>query len=173
MKLHKFKDRKDVQHNLYIYEERLAELRDKYGWINGRKAHPLYAIESRNLKRGIRRYKRLIMEIDKRQNQIVGIANMLCIFLGKNVKNSAQDMSVDMKIARGMYYKYCLEEGICGSVISEYVGAHPNTAAKGRMAFTKSFIAHPERKELYYRWKEYIESYIEMYKEEKNEGEIF
>jgi hypothetical protein len=161
MKLYRQKDRANITSNIWEYQRRLKIVKERYnvkpGRHNDRAKLLLYFIESKKIKKSIRRWKRAIMAIDKRSNQVIAIGNHLCYFTGINVKGSAANMEERFRIARGIFYKYCLEHNIHGTVVSDYVGSHQNTAAKGRINFTNSFQKHPEKRELYNRFKLYME----------------
>ena len=100
----------------------------------------------------------VVIEIEVRQRaHIVWLGNQVAIFSGYNVKEAIGSKLPEMKRIRGLFFKFGLEHGMVGKLMGEYVGTkNPNTPSRIRSEFTQSFKKTPENKELYYRFKEFV-----------------
>jgi len=106
----------------------------------------------------IRSWEKQIRRMDKRHNQLIAIANHLALFSGVNVKNSIGYTSSKYRQIRGLFSKYCLENGISATLVAEYIGAsRGDIVSASRKAFTRSFEKKPMNRELFNRFKLYIE----------------
>lgn len=157
MRLYKHNDKNKLQSHIWEYKRRRGELREKYGVKNGLGAPQIYKEKVYNINLKIRGWQKMIEDIEKRDNQLIAIANHLCYFLGINIKNSINYTDKKHRLARNIYYKYCLENNISATLVAEYVGAsRGDIAARGRLSFNKSFEKHPENRDVYRRWETYI-----------------
>lgn len=153
MKLYRFTDRSKLYAKIYIYLERREEMKKRYKG-NSRD----YKMATRNIDNKLMTWRRGIKMIDERQNKIIAIANLLCLFMGENVKDGVRYTSDKAKLARHIFYKYCLENRIPSTLVADYVGAsRQDVVTRGREAFTRSFQAYPHNREMYNRFKSYIQ----------------
>lgn len=161
MKLYKPEDRAKIYKQIWKYKQRREEKRKKFGVVNGRRAPEEYKIAVHNINNKIRNWEKSIRMIDKRNNQMIAIANHIAYFSGINVKNSVNYTSQKHKLARNIFYKFGLENGIPATCLASYVGAtRGDTVARGRKRFTKTFSTHPENKQKWLNFKNYYEEDI-------------
>lgn len=159
MKLYRNSDKNKLQHNIWIYKQRRENIRKRYGVINGMLAPEAYKHSVFNINRKIRSWQHMIRDIDKNNNKLIAVANYLALFCGANVKNSVKNTSPQYRVAKAIYAKYMLENGMSATLVAEYMGfSRGDSVARLRMSFTESFKTDAENRELYYRFKNYMEN---------------
>lgn len=137
----------------------MAHTRGQYlHWIRMYEKRRLkYTIQKENASRKIKLWKRQIKRMDDKVIQITAIGNHVAYFTGVNVKGCAGSKAKNVTVAKGIFYKYCLENEINGNVLRQYTGdASKNSPGRIRREFTASFASSPENKDLWERWKLYI-----------------
>lgn len=163
MRLHKASDRAKIQSWIGTYKTRREEMRERYGVERQGfilKCTEDYKRASENINNRIRNWEKAINMIDKRNNQVMAVANQLALFTGINVKNSIRNTSSEHRLTRNLFYKYCLENDISATYVAEYVGAsRGDIVARGRLKFTNGFAKHPENKEKWINFKRYLEEH--------------
>jgi hypothetical protein len=146
------------QSMLHTYLQRRDNLRKKYNWQPGKSNCPEYGKAVLKIRKKINVIQKRLRAIEQREQRLRSISEMLEEFLGYNVHFSLRHDNPNQSwgtapVARGIFYKYCLENGHQGSEVARFVGAKARyTASEGRLAFTRSFKQKPERKELYHRF---------------------
>lgn len=99
----------------------------------------------------------MISKIDSNNNKLLAISNALIYYTGVNVKRSALGTSARYRMARYIFYKYCLEHNLSATLVADFVGAsRGDVAARARLKFTKSFAKSPKNRELYMGFCSYI-----------------
>lgn len=157
MKLYTSEDKDRIVRHVWEYRKRRDKLREIYGVINGRRAPDEYKKKAKKINNKIRQWQHTIKMVERRTNQLIAIANELAYYTCINVRNSIDKITPEYRKARNIYYKYCLEIGIPATLIAEYVGAsRGDVVARGRLSFNRSFEKHPENRELYVRFRDYI-----------------
>ncbi len=153
MKLYRFTDRSKLYGKIYIYLQRRQEMKERYKG-NSRD----YKMAVRNIENKLMTWRRGIKMIDERQNKIIAIANHMCTFMGENVKGGIRYTSERHRLARNIFNKYCLENRIPSTLVADYIGAaRQDVVTNARDSFTRSFQKHPENRDMYNRFKNYIE----------------
>lgn len=155
MKIYTPNDKNTIQQKIHIYKERRNKLRQKYGVSERRKAPDEYMRKISNINRKIRSWNQLLGTIDERKIAAIAIANHICYFMGVNVKNIGGKKDFNSMIAKGLYSKYGMENGICGKVLSEYMNLSSKTAPRLRMGFTR-MLSVREYKEKWLSFKNYM-----------------
>lgn len=162
MKLYKAQDRKLIYAHLWNYKKRREEVRKKYGVVNGNAAPEEYKNRVVNLNRKIRLWSKTLKVIDKRNNQLMAVANCLSYFSGINVKDSIKEDTPRHRLARNLFYKYCLENEIPATCVAEYVGAtRGDTVARARLTFTGTIQKDEEKWQTWQNFKRYMQEQIE------------
>lgn len=135
-----------------VYERRRGVLRQKYGVGTDEYRKRVKYINQRigTFKKGIKR----LLAVKEKLNKI-----RLAIddFMGIDVRNTKFAQSKGGIIAKGIFFKYCMEHGISGKYPNEYVGnKSPYTASRIRKRFSLSFKVKKENKELYHKFLKFM-----------------
>lgn len=146
--------REDYYQQIFIYKQRRLRMRKKYGFHT-----PEYNQKVKRINQKIGIWKAQMRVIDTSNIRVMAIGNALSMFLGYNVRGSGErERDKDALVARGIFFKYCLEHGINGKWLRAYTrDERLNTPTDNRIRFTNSFISIPANKELYNKFKVYIE----------------
>ena len=96
--------------------------------------------------------------IDERKDRIVELGKAVQEYTGVNVYNIGPASQRDKRIyeATALFSKWGLEHGINGLYLSQYMGKYKDAAGRTRLAFTRAFEKQPDRKELYYKFCQYV-----------------
>lgn len=133
---------------IWIYEKRREEARIKYG----KKAGATIVLTKK-----IKNWKGQITRIDRRNDKIRFIISTVNYYF--NVDISSTCMDTDHKLARRIYYKYAIEDGINGIYLIDFIGRkEPKLAANSRRNFTKTFKTNKSNREAYHNFKFYIKN---------------
>jgi hypothetical protein len=160
-RLYRASDKAKLKKNVLEYKRRRNILRERWGIVNGRAVPEGYTQAAHNLNTKIKVWKNAMDAIDKRNNQLLAISNAMSLFLGVNVKNSNLNTAPRWKLGRFIFYKYCLEVGLSATLVAEFTGASTAySISRARRSFTASFANNPSNREMYYRFKTYIEDYL-------------
>lgn len=144
--------RANVSSNILTYKKRRDELTEKYDDVEIIRKHRDV------IQQKINNWNRKIRVMDERKNRIVALGNAVAYFTGINVKDVGEDSQRIKNIyeATALFAKWGLEHEINGLFLSQYMGKHKDAAGRTRLAFTRDFETMPERKELYYRFCDYM-----------------
>lgn len=108
------------------------------------------------LQKKINRWANQIKIIDKRNDKIKSIDNAIKDFLGVSVKGRGIDTSsknTHLQLAKKIFYKYGIEQGINGAFLCKYTDTtNPYSASRSRILFTQSFQDNKENSEMYHRF---------------------
>lgn len=156
------KRRKKLYEMIWIYKKRRTELREKFGVTvihNGHKKLPdEYKKHSSVLNKKIGIWNREIRKIDMKTKNIMKLKKAVEIFTGQNISNQiGHNVSESVKIAKCIYYKFGLENGLLGTLLSECIGSQPQQPRKYRKRFTQSFTTNPKNKEIWLQFKAFYE----------------
>jgi hypothetical protein len=159
MRLYRAKDRGIVYTRIFTYKQRRDEVRKQYGVVNGIKAPNGYKARVKRLNNKIANWRKVIAEIDKRNNKVMAIANHISYFMAKQVKNSATSTDKTMILARCIFCKYGLENGIPATYLSDYIGySRGDTVARMRLKFNEHLRLNKQPyRDIWNRWKLYME----------------
>lgn len=111
------------------------------------------------LTKKVRVLKKIITLREKRQEKLRTSASYIKDFFEVNVHKIGGNIGrkKNEQIAKSVFYKYCIENGIRGSYIADYCGLKcKETPCKQRKCFTRSFKTNPENKEIYHRFLIYV-----------------
>jgi hypothetical protein len=154
------KSKHDYQKYISTYLQRREIIRKKFNVINGNSACIEYHEAVKNINKKIQNWRKQIRRIKKREKLIKELDNKIIEFMGASVKNTIYKNDKISNISRFIFYKYGLESGINGILLSQYVGSkRKELAGNGRKRFNKSFIKNEYNKEIWYRFKEFINKY--------------
>lgn len=139
------KKRADLYHKIYVYKKRIEALKPN-SVSNGL----TYIERKRRLQWRITSWESQIKKIDESKSPAIkNIAEKVGQFIGYSVKGSKK-----MAIGRKLFYRWGLENGIQGSLLSQYTGSTRNrTAAEVRIRFIRSLSTNPKDKDLWERFK--------------------
>lgn len=148
-----------------------AKLIKMYGsWCNSGNRHvknriivPIRDVKViKRLTKKINWYQTMEKTIKDRKNAVIALANHVAYFTGYNVKNSPSCRREIANIARGIFCKWGLENGIKGVMLEEYMGYTKHSrAGETRLNFIKSFSKNNNNKEMWLRFKTYYKDAIE------------
>lgn len=156
MKLAKFKDKNIYERKMHVYKARREEHRARFGVENGKKAPEGYKLAVANINKKIRSWEHTIDDIEKRRNKTIALANDIALFMGITVKNIGASREIRPMLAKFIFCKYGMENGIPGVHLAEYMGINTRQASYLRMSFTKK-LGQREYKEMWERWKKFLE----------------
>lgn len=145
-------ERDKLYHHILNYKKRIEEKKKKYGrWYPG----------ARRMNSKITTWKQHIKRIERRDLEMRKLDNYLKEFLGFSVKDTCEKNSLkqphELRLARKIFYKYGLENGLRGNWLARYVGAKDKaTPSRGRLEFTRSFKTNRGNKEMWERFKSYL-----------------
>lgn len=155
---------------VWQYKNRREALRQQYPLSKTfpTKRPEEYKRKAWRLDRKIKIWQKQIRNMDVVQNKIIALGNAIAYFTGCNVKSSGGTQGVKrMLLARSLFFKWGLENGIEGTSLMKYTGdTSVNTAARLRYSFTQSFGEGKENKDTWERFKIYIKDLSERDKGE-------
>lgn len=122
------------------------------------KKRRLTALDKTRINSRIKTCKKAIKRIEDRESKVKRLDALVMEFfdvVSMRGSNSAGRVSDDLfLLARKVFYKYGMENGIKGSQLERYTGASSWTAGRSRMQFTRSFT---NNKNNYEKWKQFAE----------------
>lgn len=151
---------------IHTYKTRREILRRKYGitdLFHSGKLPPGYTKRAYKLQKQIRNYKEIIKRLDKVWDKIFLLEKVVVAFTGQKIKYTFRQNDKELRIAKYLYYKFGLENGIRGLELRQYLGVPYSNRfqpLKFRARFTKSFQSVPENKELWIRFKRFYEQSV-------------
>ncbi len=134
---------------LWIYTKRRNAIRNKMGMRN-----PDYAKAVYNISNQIKVCQHAIKRIDKRNKKLSEIVKKVNEFY--EVKIESTLINKRHTLARNCFYKYGIDNGIGGRIVSSYIRRPNRAAARARRTFTQSFKSKPENKEQYHKFLNYM-----------------
>lgn len=143
----------NYQQRLHVYNERREEARKKYGGT------PEYAKRVEKINSMIWRCNRALKNIEKYEEKLREINSQVREFLGVSVYMVGNCGSNRvLNDAKNVFHRHCMENRIPCSYIAKFCGLKkPETPAVQRKAFIRSFATNTHNRELWYRWKEFLQ----------------
>ena len=147
-----YKTKNRYQTVLCEYLNRREEMKRKYGRTS------LYAERAKKINLKISICKKALRRIEEKERQLSEINAMIREFLGVSVwMRSYVSKGID-RDARNIFYRHAIEQGISSYYITKFCGIKkPNRASVQRKVFIRSFATNVHNRELWYRWKEYLQ----------------
>lgn len=155
--------KKIILSKIHTYKKRRNELRAEYG--NGWHYNKEYARRSRTITARLAAYVFYYNDWDFRHRVLKVIHNHVCIFLGMDngkFRNLKELPTPTEKLGIRIFCKFVLENiefGITGRTINEFVGSTATNNKYSwyiRSTYNKSLLKHPERREVYKKFREYF-----------------
>lgn len=102
--------------------------------------------------------KREVVRIDKISAKIKILVEAVKAFSGiRGLKGNARNIGL-LKLAKGLFYKYGIENGIRSSNLRDYIGSRNNTPGYDyRKWLTKEITNNPATKQVWENFKRYME----------------
>lgn len=148
-------------HKIYVYQQRRSKLRAKFG-VKDNKSPKNVPQEYRdavlNINNKIRTWNRQINRIDAVTQKLSAIESAVVNFVGTKIRNiNGQNLPHEVTLAKGIYFKYALENGLQGVDAKRFIGGskHDGQALAYRKRFTNSFKSNPENREKWNQFKEF------------------
>lgn len=102
-------------------------------------------------------FRHAIAKIEKKEKFMDSVIEKIIEYNGINVLKIPKQLRDTEKInTRYCFYKYCIEHGIRGNFIANYLNQDNETAIRGRLFFTRSFNENPKNREFYHRFLQYM-----------------
>lgn len=147
---------------IWVYKGRRNKLRERYGikQVHFRK-EPLpegYIVEVAKYSNKIKVWKRQIRNIDALNERLHNLEKAVIQFTHTKFKNinGYDALKKEIRLAKSLYYKFGLENGIRGKELRLHIGGIREVQpAAYRKKFTQSFTTNPENKETWIRFKEF------------------
>ena len=168
--------RAKLQRWIWNYQKRneddKARLKLKYGDWNKRGLDRVSPPEEwirifKSRKRKIDRWKRAMKIMDERSSKHNKLISIVEGFFGETLKVEGPISRKRPGPKLGVLFKYGLENGYTGYDLAKAIGIRPSVdrqiPSEARINFTKSFETIPENREIYTRFKRYVEekAYLE------------
>lgn len=118
---------------------------------------PIYKTERYILlTKRISQWTKEIKRIENRKRKIQKIVSAINEYFLVDIKSRSTNK--DVVLARMIYFKYGLENRICGTHLLRHIGRrHPDVARYNRTKLNRSFVDNPENKDAYLRFKRNFE----------------
>lgn len=145
---------------IWMYKKRRDELRKQFGITVVHNGHKKWSDEykekSKNLTRKIGTWTRQIKRIDDLTEKLHKIEMAVIHFTGQQISGQVgQKVTSSVKLAKSIYYKFGLENGIEGTILCGKIGSHEKQPSIYRTRFTKSFQTNPKNKEIWLQFKDF------------------
>lgn len=119
---------------LWTYLDRRSKMRLKYP------DQKQYEKASFKVCSKIKTLKNAIARIEKKEKFMEGVRQKIIDYNGVDVRSLPPQMRDVEKInSRYCFYKYCIENGVRGNYIGNWIGFGSTAAIRGRVLFTRSF----------------------------------
>lgn len=142
-----------LQARIWNYQHRRDRAREMYGI-----GSPRYKKTSQNATREIYNCTRRMKRIDKITEKLNRINRRMVDFLGISVHGNGNSRDKNVCMARNLFYKYCLENGITGNYVADFCGLSKKVQpCEQRLTFTRSFANRPANREMWHRFQAYME----------------
>lgn len=147
---------------IWLYKKRRQELRARYGITvlhNGHRRLPdEYKEKAKRLNKKIGSWNREIRKIDTITGKVNKLKKAVMDFTGEDIHNQVGlKVPETVKMAKFIYYKFGLENGIMGILLSNEIGSHARQPSIYRTRFTRSFKTIPENKQKWLDFKDFYE----------------
>ena len=140
------------QQCIHMYLKRRDGYKEKYGVRSER-----YLELSKGINRKLSSYRRAIKRIEARDLIIKNLADKIYEFCGVSVWLSINKKDDNVEVAKNLFVKWGMENGIQGILLNRYIGGKGSwTASRRRMKFTKSFLFNANNKEMWMRFKVFM-----------------
>lgn len=137
--------RKKYYAKIYVYKQRREGFK-----ANGKKEQLYHTTKK------ISQWNNEIRRIDKRNSIINDLISAVNSYFEVNIKSRI--FNKVHKLARNVFYKYGMENRIQGAFLSLSLGrTRKKTASECRLRFTRSFGVNQENKDIYHRFKAYMQ----------------
>jgi len=130
--------------------------REKFRLIYGSKGEA-YREKIKPYRAKLQAWRAMLNRIQLREDKIKHLDVMIMDFMGTpSLRNSGRGTKdKNLLLARKIFYKYGMENGIKGSHLEKYIGVRGSwSAGRARMQFTRSFPFNNENKDTWYRFKQ-------------------
>lgn len=144
------KERALLTQHIWTYQNRRKEYKIKYGATS-----QTYKKLSKGITLAVWNMNRKVRRIDIQANKLKELKAKITEFIG--ISPDDRNGGAQFQLARKLYYRYGLEEGIGGRYLRVYIG-DTNSRKPGqlRLKFIRSFQKKPENREMWYRFKEFM-----------------
>lgn len=150
-KAYKLTSKNKYQHHIHVYISR----RKAYKATNPIKDDFYYA-KLKALDQKIRTWKKAIRAIEKKEEKADIIIKLVEDFTGVNVKFQ-KGINRNKVLARRMYYKYGIENGVDGVALSRYIGqVNQKTGSTNRKKLNSLFKTNDNIKVYYHEFLNYV-----------------
>lgn len=106
--------------------------------------------------RKLKVWQQAIRRIKKQEGKIKVLDNDIKEFFGISVRGSSKSRKREYNLARAIFYRYGMENGIHSSRMAAYTGhKHYDHLFRSRLNFIRSFITNAENKDI---WNRFIQS---------------
>lgn len=140
------------QQCIHMYLKRREEYKNKYGKTSKR-----YLQLSKGIQRKLDIWRGAIRRIEKRDVRIKSIDDRVLEFIGKSAYNSVGTKDELVILARNLFIRYGIENGIQGVFLADYVNLKfRQDASRYRLQFIRSFPKNRNNKEIWYRFQEFM-----------------
>lgn len=161
-----FESKKDYVAAIHVYEKRREKLRKKYGVTRRTSKNPnlaIYGEQVFRINRKLDGWRNAVRRIDRVNNRLSEINSLLKKFMGISVKNVGFPRALYYKrpeivIAKRIFFKYCLENGLPARYIALYTNSTSPTPARVRIYFTRSFKTNLYHREIYHEFLDFVKT---------------
>lgn len=134
------------------YVIRRNEYKLKYG-VRSKK----FSLLSKRINKKLSCWRRAIKRIEIWDAEIFKLDQKITEFIGRSVFGSIFSKDKQMILAKNLFVKYGMENGVQGVLLCEYMGGKGKwTASKRRMKFTKTLSTNIYNKEMWLRFNEFM-----------------
>lgn len=146
------KSKNEYQKSIWKYHLRRESYKAKYG-----KTSETYLKLSRSIQLKLDTWKKAIKRIEIRDNLIKEIDDNITEFIGKSPYKSIHSTDQLTIVAKNIFFKYGIENGISGVYLADYAGLkYRIDASRYRLQFTRSFKTNKYNLEMWHRFKDYL-----------------
>lgn len=149
---------------VFIYKKRREKLRQKFGvskMCPFRYPMPAeYGESTKAINYKISRWNKQIRKLKSLEGTLNNLELAVVGFTGVKInKQKGYKVSEEVKLAKSLYYKYGLENGISPIELMSYIWmTNREESTKYRTRFTQSFSTTPENKQTWLEFKKYYET---------------
>lgn len=134
-------------------------MRKKYSFSFSNKVdNTKYNKASKGITTKIKIWNKQIKAIDKKSKEVARLYRIVAQFVGYGFIR--RRVRGEHKIGKAIYYKYGMESGMQAIDLRQYIGmSREGQPWQYRIWFNKSFDTNPEYRDIWNRFKQYIEQY--------------
>lgn len=153
------KERAAYYHSLFVYKQRREVVRQKFDFKEGSgKIDYDYNRAVRKLNYKIRYWQKRINVIDKKREVLRKLSIAITEFSGYNLRRN-YDTGYMIKIARGFYYKYGIENGMRPLYLRDHISESNNRMhTKYRKWVTNEIVTKPEVRKMWENFKQLMKN---------------